>query len=146
RFGDVPWYGTVLDADDEAELLKARDPRVMIVDSIMADLDFAIANMPDAKSDEKVTKWTALALKSRVALFEGTFRKYHTELNLPDATKYLELAASSADQVIGSGQYALYTGAGSNSYGALFSSVTSIPEEVILARKFSDALQIWHNV
>ena len=24
--------------------------------------------------------------------------------------------------------------------------VNSIPEEVILSRKFSDALQIWHNV
>ncbi|MGH2624162.1 MAG: RagB/SusD family nutrient uptake outer membrane protein, partial [Sphingobacterium sp.] len=146
RFGDVPWYGKVLDVNDEAELLKARDPRVLIVDSIMADLDFAIANMSDAKSDEKVTKWTALALKSRVALFEGTFRKYHKDLNLPDATKYLELAVSSADELINSGQYSLYAGAGENSYGALFSSVTAIPQEIILARKFSDALQIWHNV
>src|SRR5690606_36060948 len=146
RFGDVPWYGKVLDVNDEAELLKARDPRVLIVDSIMADLDFAIANMSDAKSDEKVTKWTALALKSRVALFEGTIRKYHKDLNLPDATKYLELAVSSADELINSGQYSLYAGAGENSYGALFSSVTAIPQEIILARKFSDALQIWHNV
>jgi len=146
RFGDVPWYGKVLDINDEAELMKGRDPRALIVDSIMADLDFAIANMSDAKSDEKVTKWTALALKSRVALFEGTFRKYHKNLNLPDATKFLELAVSSADELINSGQYSLYIGAGINSYGALFSSVTTIPQEVILARKFSDALQIWHNV
>ena len=146
RFGDVPWYGKVLDVNDEAELLKGRDPRVLIVDSIMADLDFAIANMTDAKSDEKVTKWTALALKSRVALFEGTFRKYHKDLSLPNATEFLELAVSSADELIKSEQYSLYMGAGLNSYGALFSSVTTIPQEVILTRKFSDALQIWHNV
>jgi len=146
RFGDVPWYGKVLDANDEAELKKPRDPRVLVVDSIMADLDFAIEHMSDAKSDEKVTKWTALALKSRVALFEGTFRKYHKNLNLPNANKFLELAASASNELMESGQYSLYTGAGVNSYGALFYSVNTIPQEVILARKFSDALQIWHNV
>src|SRR5690606_16263105 len=31
-------------------------------------------------------------------------------------------------------------------YGELFSSVNAIDQEVILSRKFSDALQIWHNV
>ncbi|MGO3654268.1 MAG: RagB/SusD family nutrient uptake outer membrane protein [Sphingobacterium sp.] len=146
RFGDVPWYGQVLNADDEEELLKPRDSRELIVDSIMADLDFAIQYMSETKSDEKATKWTALALKSRVALFEGTFRKYHTEFNLPNATEYLELAANSAKELIDGGQYDLYTADGSNSYGHLFSAVNSIPEEVILSRKFSDALQIWHNV
>ncbi|MFD1165976.1 RagB/SusD family nutrient uptake outer membrane protein [Sphingobacterium daejeonense] len=146
RFGDVPWYGKVLSPDDSVALKKARDPRVLIVDSIMADLDFAIANMSDAKSDEKVTKWTALALKSRVALFEGTFRKYHKDLNLPNANKYFELAASASKELIESGQYSLFTGAGADSYGRLFNSVNSISQEVILSRKFSDALQIWHNV
>lgn len=146
RFGDVPWYGKVLDVNDEAELMKGRDPRTLIVDSIMADLDFAIKYMSDAKSDEKATKWTALALKSRVALFEGTFRKYHTEFNLPNANKYLELAAEASKQLIDGGQYSLYSGAGADSYGKLFNSVNSISQEVILSRKFSDALQIWHNV
>lgn len=146
RYGDVPWYGKVLDENNEAELMKPRDKRTLIIDSIMADLDFAINNMINSKSDEKATKWTALALKSRVALFEGTFRKYHTELNLPNANKYLEMAAAASKELMDAGQYSLYTGAGAESYGKLFSSVTSIPQEVILARKFSDALQIWHNV
>ncbi|MGX1641172.1 RagB/SusD family nutrient uptake outer membrane protein [Sphingobacterium sp. NPDC055431] len=146
RFGDVPWYGKVLDVNDEEELSKKRDSRTLIVDSIMADLDFAIKNMSDAKSDEKATKWTALALKSRVALFEGTFRKYHTELNLPNANKYLEMAVAASKELMDAGQYSLYTGAGVDSYGKLFSSVNSVSQEVILARKFSDALQIWHNV
>lgn len=146
RFGDVPWYGEVLNPEDEEALLKPRDSRELIVDSILADLDFAIEHMEESKSDEKATKWTALALKSRVALFEGTFRKYHEELALPEANKYLEIAASSAKELIDGGQYNLYTADGQNSYGNLFSSVNSISDEVILARKFSDALQIWHNV
>ena len=146
RFGDVPWYGKVLNPEDQEELEKPRDSRELIVDSIMADLDFAIQYMTESKSDEKATKWTALALKSRVALFEGTFRKYHTDLGFADADTYLTLAAEAAKQVMDGGQYALYAADGVDSYGALFSAVNSISEEVILSRKFSDALQIWHNV
>src|SRR5690606_32822936 len=112
----------------------------------MADLDFAIQYMTESKSDEKATKWTALALKSRVALFEGTFRKYHTELGLSDADTYLTLAADAAKQVMDGGQYTLYVADGIDSYGALFSAVNSISEEVILSRKFPDAYKIWHKV
>src|SRR5699024_10175453 len=38
RFGDVPWYNKVLDVDDEEELYKARDPREMVMDSVLADI------------------------------------------------------------------------------------------------------------
>ncbi|MGE8429411.1 MAG: RagB/SusD family nutrient uptake outer membrane protein [Sphingobacterium sp.] len=146
RFGDVPWYDKVIDQNDEEQLKKARDPRTLVVSNILADLDYAIANLSATKSDEKVTKWTALALKSRVALFEGTFRKYHTEFNLPDANALLEKAADAASKLMEGAQYSVYNAAGTDSYGALFYSVNSLPQEVILARKFSDALQIWHNV
>jgi len=146
RFGDVPWYDKVIDQNNEEQLTKARDPRTLVVTNILADLDYAIEHLSSVKSDEKVTKWTALALKSRVALFEGTFRKYHTEFNLPGANELLEKAADAANKVIEGGQYSIYNAAGVNSYAALFYSVNSLPQEVILARKFSDALQIWHNV
>ena len=146
RFGDVPWYDKVIDQNDEEQLKKARDPRTLVVSNILADLDYAIANLSATKSDEKVTKWTALALKSRVALFEGTFRKYHTEFNLTDANGLLEKAADAASKLMEGAQYSVYNAAGTDSYGALFYSVNSLPQEVILARKFSDALQIWHNV
>ena len=146
RFGDVPWYSNTLDPNDDEQLTRPRDSRVVVVDSIMADLDYAIQHLPTAKSNEQVTKWTALALQSRVALFEGTFRKYHDDLGLPNANVLLEKAAAAAKEVIDGGQYSIYTGSGENGYQELFASVNSIGEEVILARKFSDALQIWHNV
>ena len=147
RFGDVPWYGKTLSESDEEGLMKKRDPRTLIVDSILADLDYAIDKIKaDKKSDIRITQWTALALKSRVALFEGTFRKYHTELDLQGADKLLEAAADAAKKLIDQKQYDIYVGAGIDSYAALFRSVNSIDQEVILTRKFSDALQIWHNV
>lgn len=146
RFGDVPWYNTTLGTADEELLTKKRDSRVLITDSILRDLDFAIANLSEGVSDEKVTKWTALALKSRVALFEGTYRKYHVNLGIDGAAKLLEQAAAAAHEVIAGKRYTIYQGKGKESYADLFQSVNSIPQEVILARKFSDALQIWHNV
>ena len=146
RFGDVPWYSRSLNTNDEELLLKGRDSRVLVVDSILKDLDYAIQHLGTAKSDEKVTKWTALALKSRVALYEGTFRKYHKNLNLGGSTELLTAAAAAAKEVIDGKQYNLYLGNGTNGYGELFSSVNSIGEEVILSRKFSTGLQIFHNV
>ena len=46
--------------------------------------DFAIENLEDNdNSCGYINKDMALFLKARFCLFEGTFRKYHTELNLP---------------------------------------------------------------
>lgn len=147
QFGDVPWYSKALDPNDETQLMKGRDPRTLIMDSVMADINYAIANLGTSKSSERVTKWTALALKSRIGLYEGTFRKYHTEFNLPNHESFLQEAAAAAKELIETGPYSIYQGSGpQKGYGELFNSVNAIDQEVILARKFSDALQVWHNV
>ncbi|CAL1517633.1 RagB/SusD family nutrient uptake outer membrane protein [Chitinophaga sp. MM2321] len=147
KFGDVPWYNTPLDVNDEALLTKARDPRKMIMDSVLADIDSAIVSLDATKSNELVTKWTALALKSRIGLFEGTFRKYHKEanFNLPDENKFLQAAADAAAQLMAGGQYHLYTSTPDNAYRELFSMKDANPDEIILSRKFSATLQIYHN-
>lgn len=53
RFSDVPWYSGTLEPGDE-ELYKARDPRTMIADSIMADLDFAYKNVRESVDRKSV--------------------------------------------------------------------------------------------
>lgn len=146
RFGDVPWYDQVISQYDEEALTRPRDSRTVIVNNIMTDLDYAIKYLAADVNDENVNKWTALALKSRVALFEGTFRKYHKEFNLPDAEVLLQQAADASSEIMTSQKYSIYNAAGTDSYGALFRSVENIGKEVLLARKFSDGLQIWHNV
>ena len=77
RFGDVPWYDTELFVSETDQLNKPRDSRELVMKKILEDLDFAITNLSTTPSVYTVTKWTALSLKSRVCLFEGTFRKYH---------------------------------------------------------------------
>jgi hypothetical protein len=141
RFGEVPWFNTVLGSDDEL-LFKPRDTRDLIADSIIQDLDFAIAHLPETKDVYRVSKWTALALKSRACLFEGTFRKYH---GLPDADKYLTSCAEASEQLIDNGGYSLYK-TGLTPYQDIFASTKANGQEVILARDYDEALGLFHNV
>lgn len=146
RFGDYLWYDHQVGSADE-ELYKTQDSREMIMANVVADLDFAIDNLPVAKNTYKVTKWTALALKSRACLFEGTFRKYHN-LTYPEHSYqwYLEQAASAAEEFIQTSGYGIYTGAGiDGSYRQLFESENAISTEIVLARDYDFSLAIKHN-
>lgn len=147
RFGDVPWYNEVIGSTNDELLIKPRDSRVLVTDSIIADLDQAIENLNSDKASDKITKWTALALKSRVCLFEGTFRKYHDNLKLPDADKLLQLSYEAAEKLINEGPYTIYSsGSTSNDYRDLFSSLKVKENEAILARRYDNALDIMHNI
>lgn len=156
-FGDVPWIDKTL-GSDAPELYKPRDSRELIMTKMLEDIDFAINNLSAAHSDYHVTKWTALALKARFCLFEGTFRKYHEGSvylqNLPaDAkpyTYYLELAAAAADEFITSSGYKIYNSdPNGKHYQALFTktniSEDGVNSEIILARNYSLAYDVTHS-
>ena len=136
RFGNVPWIGKPLDIDDEA-LMAGRDSRELVMDSVLADLNFAIANIIATSDPSRttITKWVAYAFKSRVCLFEGTFRKYHTELNLTaSAGKWLQESASAADEIIKKGGFSLNTAGGPGvSYRQVFTSNAPLANEVLQA-------------
>lgn len=153
KFGDVPWYSVPLSVDDSTALYKPRDPRTLVMDSVLADIDYACANITvtDDQSRSMITKWIAYAMKSRICLFEGTFRKYHTEFNLPDAEKWLTEAADAAQQVMSSGKFSLNQAGGTGkSYRQMFISTAPVTSEVMLLDVtdpnlsiFSDANWYW---
>jgi hypothetical protein len=150
-YGDVPWYNTAIESDDEDLLYKARDPRTLVMDSVLADLDFAITNLREETSIERVTKWTALAIKSRICLYEGTFRKYHPEFELPNADQFLKEAVAASEALMNDGPYSIYTGTGGPNgkpYLDLFGylDIDPVAEEVILARRYDADLGIKHDV
>ncbi|WP_244215876.1 RagB/SusD family nutrient uptake outer membrane protein [Pedobacter kyonggii] len=136
RFGDVPWINKPLDIDDPA-LNAGRNKRELVMDSVLADINFACANIlaTNDASRTTITKWVAYAYKSRICLFEGTYRKYHTELSLgATANKWLEDAASAADEIIKKGGYSLNTAGGAGaSYRQVFTSNTPLINEVLQA-------------
>ena len=109
RFGDVPWYAKPLGSADP-ELKRPRDSREFVMQRMIEDIDFAIFHLPTDRNIYRVTKWTALALKSRFCLFEGTFRKYHGIDGYEHDWKwYLEQAAAAAGEFITNSGYGLYT-------------------------------------
>nr|WP_295873854.1 RagB/SusD family nutrient uptake outer membrane protein [uncultured Chitinophaga sp.] len=97
EYGDVPWMDKVPDVTDENYLYKGRDSRTVVMDNVLADLDFAIANLRTKDQENTVNKYVALALKSRIGLFEGTWRKYH---NIQGGAKFLLAAKDAGDQLM----------------------------------------------
>lgn len=146
RFGDVPWYDTQLESDSE-QLKRPRDSREFIMQKMLEDIDFAIANLPSERSLYTITRWTALALKSRFTLFEGTFRKYHNLNGYEhDWRYYLTLCAEASNEFISKSGYGTYTTGGTGaSYRNLFIHANQATNEVILGRNYSSTLKVFHG-
>ncbi|TDW96085.1 putative outer membrane starch-binding protein [Dinghuibacter silviterrae] len=148
RYGDVPWINKPLDPSDSA-LYGARSPRNLVMDSVVADLQFACGHLSlqTDPTSSQITKWVAYGFLSRVCLFEGTFEKYlDTMYHLGNAQAYLQLAVTSAKAVMDSSGFALYNGAGTaTSYRQLFISNTPIAKEVMLAEVASQSLAVLND-
>lgn len=136
RFGDVPWVDHVLKNTDD-QLYAERDPRTTVMDHVLQDIDYACENISRTSdpTGSMVTKWVAYALKSRICLYEGSFRKYHTELGLQQtADKWFTEAAEAARVVMEQSGHSLYTAGGTaRSMRDLFTSDTPRTQEVLLA-------------
>ncbi|OOG18376.1 RagB/SusD family nutrient uptake outer membrane protein [Sphingobacterium sp. CZ-UAM] len=135
QYSDVPWYGQTMGTSDIELLHKKQDSRTLVVDSIMADLEFAAANIKADGHKSTVTKWGALAQLAQFALQEGTFRKYHTYLNLSgSANTFLQRAVSAAEEIMKSSKFSISTAGGVNrAYRDLFISLNlqSNPETIL---------------
>lgn len=145
RFGDVPWVDKPLAVDDAA-LFGERDSRTLVMDKVLEDINFACENITRTKDEtgSLVTKWVAYALKSRICLFEASFRKYHTKLGLTGtADKWYQEAASAAEIVMKESGHSVYTTGGSDrSFRDLFISDSPVTAEVMLASCCSQNLAI----
>ena len=80
QFGDVPWIDQDLTTMDVDLLQKPRDPRKFVIDKVIEDLEFAVANLKDPSAVEsgRLHKYAALQMLARVCLYEGTWMKYRS--------------------------------------------------------------------
>lgn len=138
RFSDVPWYDKTLTTNDP-DLYKARDKRDYVVEKIFEDYQFAAQHVKTNQVKGAIDKWIVLATMARHALYEGTYRKYHEELNLQSsANSFLQLAADGAKQIMDEGGFRLYnTGHPESDYATLFNTLDlSTNTEMIQARYY----------
>ncbi|MEI2274481.1 RagB/SusD family nutrient uptake outer membrane protein [Sphingobacterium sp. ML3W] len=135
QYSDVPWYSQTMGTSDIELLHKKQDSRSLVVDSIMADLEFAAANIKPDGHKSTVTKWGALAQLAQFALQEGTFRKYHSYLNLSgSANTFLQRAVSATEDIMKSNKFSISNAGGVNrAYRDLFISLNlqANPETIL---------------
>lgn len=146
-YSDVPWYDRDLTTTDTEELYKPQDSRDFVMGKIMEDLDFAVNNMQDEDGKTKIGKVIALFEQARIALNEGTFRKYHTELEATDYDDYLRLAVSASQAIMDNYNYSICMepNGAQPAYRTLFSSLNlSNNSEVILMQDNDEALRTYH--
>ena len=108
KFGDVPFVEKELTVESP-ELFAARTSREEVMEKALEDLNFAATKLPDNWGDGnapgRINRWNALLVKSRLCLFEGTWRKYHGG---KDPNKWLQEAANAAKELMDKGPYRLF--------------------------------------
>ena len=96
--GDVPLVTTVLDPDDPT-LYGERTPRNQVMDFVLEDLNFAIANIRQQSNKLEFSVDMANAMKSEICLFEAAYARYHQK-DEARAKKYYEEVISACKAVM----------------------------------------------
>ena len=153
-YSDVPWYSNTIDANDTTALFKTRDDRELVMDSVLADLNYACENIKEY-DNTSVTPWMALAMKSRICLYEGTYRKYHLanpSTNQPwkeanGSRKFLEECVKASEEIMNSGKFRLYnTGKPESDYHYIFLQEAPVKQEVIWTKEYNIQFGAMHDL
>jgi hypothetical protein len=115
--------------------------------------DDAIANLNEIDETEpsRINKESALLLKARVCLYEGTWEKYHKDTPFgvagEDGTDFLEMAAEAVETLMQLGTVGLYKGPAGAEYWSLFNQLdyTGNPE-VLLWKEYDVSLGVFHRL
>jgi len=148
KFGDVPYSSTLL-YNDSPLLFESRTPRDQLVDSLMRDMDIAVDYLPERTSTwtGRLTKETAMLLQARIALYEGTWEKYHEIKNTPfkvngsNGSRFIQKAAEVSGALMSlaesNGRTGLANVGVKDGYNLLFKQKDySANPEVLFWRKF----------
>ncbi len=169
-YGGVPIITKVGDPSDLSTLYIPRSTEKETWDFVLQTLDSAIVNLNDDNTiKRRATKWSALALKSRVALHAASIAKYWNRAPLSgeavekklvggmtdaDAQRYYAECINASEQLINSQLFGLYKPNPANpdeaaaNYNEMFQNPDIAPEEVIFIRGYTlqehgHAFQLW---
>ena len=121
-FGDVIYTDIPLDMDSE-KLYGKRNDRLEVIRHCVDDLKKAVELLPEMPTEDgRVAKGAANAFLSRVALYEGSWQKFHNN-NASAANELFATAAAAAKAVIDSKAYSLFYSdalGGKDSYRYMF--------------------------
>lgn len=116
RYGGVPIITKVLELDSpEEELYPFRNTEKEVYDYIISEMDEAAKNLPETTEAGRPSRWSALALQCRAALYAGSiaqFGKIQLDglLGIPSeqAKDYYQKAYEAAMKIKDSGYFSLF--------------------------------------
>ena len=144
-FGDVPWYTYDMNIDSP-ELYAPRTSREEVMDSVLWSINYAVEHIQNGSiPNGRINRDMANFLKARICLFEGTFRKYHTDLGLQSSSnKFLQECVTACEAILATNRYQLYN-TGTDPYWKLFTFKNTPSadgnKEAILARTYDGQKQ-----
>lgn len=156
RYGGVPLITVAQSIDQPVEeLYVPRNTEKELYDFVISEMDELANLLPDSyPSDQfgRPSKWAALALKSRAALYAGSIAKYgKVQLNgilgIPanDAQSYYQKSLDAAKAIIDGGMHPLFKANPDpvKNYNALF--LTDANPEIIFAEVYDLSLLKTHS-
>ncbi|MCU0456742.1 MAG: RagB/SusD family nutrient uptake outer membrane protein [Bacteroidales bacterium] len=163
RYGGVPIIDEVQPLpDDVADVMVPRSTEKETWDFVISDLDLAIANLPDLRPSNglyRVTKWVALALKSRVTLHAASVAKFWDKAPLTgaavdaklvggmtsaDANAYYLLCINASKEIMDNPAFSLYMPNPANkaeaakNYQTMFEYASYANPELIYIKSYID--------
>lgn len=116
RYGGVPLITQVTRLDSPEELLyPKRSSEKEVYDFVIKEMDDIKESLENVDDYGRATKWAALALKSRAALYAGSIAKYGSEqlnglLGFPKelSQEYFQKAYDACMEIKNSSRFALY--------------------------------------
>ena len=146
RFGGVPLVTDVIPVQGSSDqLYRSRNSEKEIYDFIKNEMDEISALLPSIpEQDGRITKWTALALKSRAMLYAASVANFGSQqlnglLGFPisDASSYYQASLDASNQIIKSGAFSLYKKSDDpvKNFGDLFTDENN-NSEVIFVEKY----------
>lgn len=158
-FGNIPWIDHVVSEKDSL-LHASRQDREFVMHKVMEDLNFAVDNCLDNSTyftDGRtlINRWVALAMKARICLFEGSYRKYHPynpSTGNPWNNKYetsedfYRACISACEEIINGRVFSIHMSQDTSlAYNALFTSEIIPKDEVIWSRQASETESVKHG-
>lgn len=157
NYGKIAWVNRPLEPQEE-EMNQPQQERTVIADSILADLDKAIANLnlQNSSASMRIHKDVARAFKSEVALYEATWERYHKAKNdafydptVTDAKikSYLDQCVEACKDVVDRGVWKIYTtGNTLNDYRVIFQTEDLSTNPEVLWFKRYDGVNVGNSV
>jgi hypothetical protein len=151
-FGNLPIYDKLLGLDNRENLYLSREPRNKVVEWMLADLSKAAQLLPSRAAgwSGRLNRETAMLLMARIALFEGSWEKYHARVNTPfkvagaNGEVFLQVAASVTDTLMRLGTCGLDNQGVANGYWKVFNQENYASSQEVLFWRSYDSKVISH--